>query len=162
MDVKPKPKTKSKFINKACRPSIYDNDLADLICERVATNPIGLAKICSKYDDMPSEVTIYQWRYKYPDFAEKFRQAKMFQAEVLAESINELCDINSYVDEYGVERVDSGIVARQRLKIDSIKWQASKLVPKLYGLQTKEEKPADMSVLEKLFSGELVLKNHGN
>jgi hypothetical protein len=158
MDVKPK--TKSKCINKACRPSIYDDELADLICERVATNSIGLAKLCAKYDDMPSEVTIYQWRYKYPEFAEKFRQAKMFQAEVLAESINELCDIESYMDEYGVERVDSGIVARQRLKIDSIKWQASKLAPKLYGLQTKEEKSADTSVLEKLITGEIVLKSH--
>ena len=156
MDVKP---DKSKFINRVGRPSIYNSELADLICERVASNPIGLEKLCSMHDDMPSEVMIYLWRYKYPEFAEKYRQAKMFQAEVLAESINELCDIQSYVDEYGVERVDSGIVARQRLKIDSIKWQASKLAPKLYGLHTKEENPTDTSVLEKILNGELIFKN---
>lgn len=127
-DVKPR---KSKC--RLGRPSLFTQELTDLICQRVATHPIGLTKLCSMYNDMPNPDTVNAWRYKYPEFAEKFRQAKMFQAELLAETLNELCDIPSYVDDYSVERVDSGIVARQRLKVDTIKWQASKLLPKVYG-----------------------------
>lgn len=125
--------------NKAGRPTIYNEELADLICERIATNDIGLNRLCSMYDDMPVEKTIRIWRFKNADFADKYRQAKMAQAELLAETLNELCDsIQSYMDSEGVERVDAGMIARQRLKVDTIKWQASKLVPKIYGTNIKD------------------------
>jgi hypothetical protein len=110
--------------------------MVDEICFRVATNVEGLKKICEQFPKLPEERTIQEWRYKYSDFSLKYTQAKMKQAELMAESIADVHQdtINSaYFDEFGVRHVDSGIVAMNRLIIDSHKWQASKLAPKLYG-----------------------------
>ena len=115
------------------RPSTYTTAMGDLICRRIATSTIGTNKLCDMYDDMPSENAIYEWRIDHPDFGEKYAQAKMKQAELSAEKILELSVVPTYVDAEGVTRVDSGRVAAQRLLVDSIKWQASKLAPKVYG-----------------------------
>lgn len=143
--------------NKGGRPTIYSEELADLICERVATHDVGLNRICSMYGDLPHVRTIMLWRFNNSGFAEKYRQAKMAQAELLAESLNELCEnIQSYVDSDGVERVDAGMIARQRLKVDTIKWQATKLVPKVYGMPSKEATTTGLSVVERLMADGLL------
>lgn len=111
----------------------YNNELAEIICERIATSTISIGKLCEMYEDMPDESTIYKWRHKHAVFGDQYTRAKQRQAELTAEKILEFCDVPTYQDEHGVERVDSGRVALQRLKVDSIKWQASKLAPKIYG-----------------------------
>ena len=41
--------------NKAGRPSDYTQELADLICDRIATHSVGLQRLCDLYDDMPEK-----------------------------------------------------------------------------------------------------------
>ena len=122
------------------RPSIYTDELADLICSRVATHPIGLPKLCAMFDDMPDQETINRWRYERKEFSNKYAQSKVFQAELMAEELIELASSKAYYhDAQGNERVDSGHVASQALLVNTIKWHASKLAPKIYGDKQQTE-----------------------
>ena len=116
------------------RPTTYTPELGDKICELVATNTCGLDELCDTYDFMPNESSVRLWRFKHVQFSTKYAQAKMFQAELLAEQIHKISSaVLTYHDSEGNERIDSGSVASARLRVDSIKWHASKLAPKIYG-----------------------------
>ncbi len=120
------------------RPTKYNQAMADLICERVGTHTHGLPKLCEMFDDMPSHETVKQWRYKYDDFSANYARAKMKQAELMAEELNRIAsETHTYTDAEGNKRYDAGFTAAQRLKIDTIKWQATKLAPKIYGDRTQ-------------------------
>ena len=126
--------TIDKTKKKVGRPTDYNQELANLICERVATHAIGLKRLCGMFDDMPCEDTINQWRFKFQDFSVQYALAKVHQAELLADSMHDLAnEISTYQDSDGNTRIDSGSVNAQRLKIDTIKFTVSKLLPKVYG-----------------------------
>ena len=46
---------------------------------------------------------------------------------------------DSYINDKGQEVCDSEYIARSRLRVDTRKWLASKLVPKVYGDQRRIE-----------------------
>lgn len=128
------------------RPTIYNEEIANLICERVATCTFGIRKICATYDDMPTHDTIFKWRYKYKDFSERYAQAKVKQAELLAEEIIDIADdgTNDWMevrdDQGGVAyKLNGEHVNRSRLRIDTRKWHAAKLAPKIYGDHKKDD-----------------------
>lgn len=112
--------TKSK--NPIGRPSDFTPKKGDLICQRIATHDCGLDKLCNLFDDMPNPSTIYQWRLKHEEFNKKYAHAKMKQADLLAEQCLSIAD-NSTNETFTVDR----------LRIDTRKWLASKLLPKQYG-----------------------------
>lgn len=137
------------------RPTLYNEELADLICMRVQTNSIGLPRLCKKYPELPSYDTINTWRVIYPEFSVKYAQAKLKQAELLAEEILEIADDASgdgTVDENGEEKFNSEFVARSRLRIDTRKWLAAKLLPRTYGKAAEEVKTDKDSVIEQLIN----------
>jgi len=124
------------------RPSIYSEELATRICELVATHPYGLPKLCAMFPELPTRETINVWRWNKKDFSDKYAEAKRFQAEMMVESFEDILDETQecvYDDEAGVKRVDNGIISQARLKIDTRKWTASKLAPKIYGDQKQVE-----------------------
>lgn len=148
---------------KTGRPTDYNETIAALICERVATSTLGLNKLCLA-EDMPDKSTVNLWRYKHPAFSTQYAQAKMFQADLLAEECLEIADDDSRDSkinpETGEEYLNSEFVARSRLRIDTRKWLAMKLLPKQYGESKKDESNAeDKSVLEKIISGELKISH---
>lgn len=123
------------------RPSIFTQELADLICERVATHTYGLARLCEMYDDMPDKHTVNQWRFKKPDFSRQYAAAKIAQAELLAEETLDIATDgrNDYMQSLSAEeqgegwRLNGEHVQRSKLRIDTHKWLAAKLMPKIYG-----------------------------
>ena len=115
------------------RHSEYTSERGARICELVSTTTIGTRTLCRMYDELPDDTTIYQWRLRHDDFARNYALAKARQAQLMAESIHELCEVETYEDDKGVTRADPGLVAIQRLKVDAVKWEASKLAPKIYG-----------------------------
>ena len=132
--------------NRTGRPSIYSEELANRICEVVATNPNGLPTLCKKFDFMPDPDTIRVWRWTKPLFSAKYTLAKQHQAELMAESSEDVIEeLASYefVDKEGATRLDSGMVAKARLLIDTRKWHASKLAPKIYGDKATDVITAD-------------------
>ncbi len=146
------------------RPSKYTPEIAALICERVATHTWGLNRLCESYDDLPTKFTVNLWRYKHPEFSTQYAQAKLVQADLLAEECLEIADDSSndvkVNPETGDEYLNTEFVARARLRIDTRKWLAMKLLPKQYGDAKKEEaQDNDKSILEKIISGELKIKH---
>lgn len=124
------------------RPTLYTPELADLICMRIATHQESTHKLCQRFDDLPETTRIYEWRHKHPDFAHKYAQAKMQQAEIMAEQILDIADDSRgdiKYDEVGNEVINSEFVARSRLRVDTRKWLASKLAPKIYGDRRTED-----------------------
>lgn len=141
----------------AGRPTKYNQEIADLICERVATTTFGLARMCEMYDDMPEKITINVWRHRYPEFAARYAQAKLKQADLLAEEILDISDDgkNDWMETWGKDgdigwKLNGEHVQRSRLRIDTRKWLASKLLPKQYGQHAEEDKGNDKSVIEML------------
>lgn len=133
------------------RPTLYNENIAKLICERVATHTVGLRRLCEMYDDMPDKTTVNLWRYKHPSFSTLYAQAKIVQADLLAEECLEIADDargDIKIDENGNEFINSEFVARSRLKIDTRKWLASKLLPKQYGAHADADEKS--MLIEKL------------
>ena len=122
------------------RPSLYTDELAERICELVATNEDGLTELCRQNDWLPDESTIRLWRFKHSKFSLQYIQAKQFQAELLAEGTLSIAKVKpTYHDGDGNERVDAGHVAWQKLNINTRQWHASKLAPKIYGDKQQTE-----------------------
>jgi len=118
------------------RPTAYTPELAERICDLVASTDEGLDHICAQQDGLPEPTTIYQWRRKYPDFSQKYLQAKQLQGEMFAEGTIRIAKQKAtYFDGEGNERVDPGHVAWQKLNVNTRQWHASKLAPKIYGDQ---------------------------
>ena len=150
------PRKKPEELLKRGRPTDYNKDIAALICERVATHTCGLERLCRMYDDLPAKTSVNLWRYKYPEFATLYAQAKMVQADLLAEECLEIADDTTHdikVTPEGYESLNGEYVARSRLRIDTRKWLAAKLLPKQYGKAAEElpkEKSASETLVEKL------------
>lgn len=124
------------------RPTLYTPELAQRVCDLVATHTIGLSHICKKYPELPCRDTIYEWRWKHKDFSDKYADAKRQQAELMAEEIADIADDGTsdyYEDKDGNLKLDSEHVQRSRLRVDTRKWIACKLLPKVYGESQRRE-----------------------
>ncbi len=144
---------KAKSSAKVGRPTDYNETIAALICERVATSTIGLNKLCCAYDDLPSKFTVNLWRYKYPEFSTRYAQAKLMQADLLAEECLDIADDDSCdtkINFDGEEIANNEFIARSRLRIDTRKWLAAKLLPKQYGAIADDKKTVSDTIVEKL------------
>lgn len=118
------------------RPSIYSEELALAICERMAEGE-SLRTIC-KDDDMPCLKTAMLWLSdgKHPEFLQHYVRAREIQADTMAEDILNIADNglnDSQVDDDGKVFINQDVIARSRLRVDARKWLASKLAPKKYG-----------------------------
>lgn len=126
------------------RPSDFTPEIANEICERIAKGE-SLRTItgAGRDDFMPAETTVRRWLAGDEDWNAEFRRqyahARDCQADHYAEEIIGIADATP---------ADAAAVARDRLRIDSRKWIASKLAPKKYGDKTilagDEENPVKM------------------
>lgn len=124
------------------RPTLYTPELGDEICEVIASHKEGLTSLCAKRDHWPAPANIFIWLRRYPDFREKYAQAKSEQVEVSINYMQEMMEEpHHFVDDNGNNRVD---VPMLRVKIDAIKWKASKLQPKKYSDSKNEEIKNDL------------------
>lgn len=103
------------------RPTLYTSELGERICDLVMRHPMSVDKICAKYADIPSPETIYKWRHKYVDFAEKYYVAKELQADVAADY---MWDRVQEVD----ERPEA--IAKAGLELKFVQWQNARLAPR--------------------------------
>lgn len=108
--------TKEK--NKGGRPTIYTQALADEICERLSHGETLRKMVLDEH--MPASSAVYRWLDSNQSFKEQYAQARVKQADYYAEMI---------VDEaFGSHDASIG-----RLRMDALKWAASKIAPKKYG-----------------------------
>jgi len=130
MDDKPK-----KEKNLGGRPTIFTEELANKICDLIATHPVGYNTLLNLYPELPDRSTFLAWRLKYDWFSTKYLEAKKFQAEILVEEIDNLIPegLVYYTDEKGQERIDSPSAGLLIAKINNRKWTAARLVTNIYG-----------------------------
>jgi hypothetical protein len=107
--------TESKPIG---RPTSYTKEKAQTIC-RMIENGMTLVAICH-LPDMPDISTVYDWQDAHVEFAESYARARQRQADTFAAMVMTEA-FNSHDAQIG------------RLRIDALKWTASKLAPKKYG-----------------------------
>lgn len=128
------------------RPSIYTEELANEICNRIAQGE-SLKRICESDQDMPNASTVHAWviEDKGADelgnngFSNKYARARAIQAENMFDEILDISDdgSNDYMtitkgdNEYNVE--DREVTNRSKLRVDSRKWYLSKVLPKKFG-----------------------------
>lgn len=133
------------------RPTLYNEKLAKKMCEKIASDSRSVGRLCREVDFFPHEDTFYNWLKLHQKFAELYVQAKRQQVNILIEEIVEISDdtkhdtitkTNKNGDEYEV--CNNEWVNRSRLRVDTRKWIATKLVPRLYGDKTQvEQMPLD-------------------
>ncbi len=135
------------------RPTKYSQELADNICEQIATTSKSMKTICAGLD--MNVMTVLNWlcesheAYK-PEFCKMYARAKEMQADLLAEEILDISDDSSQdlkgIDDFGNRIEDKEFVNRSKVRIDARKWIASKLKPKKYGEKIQQEHSGDLVV----------------
>jgi hypothetical protein len=118
----------------AGRPSLYTPELANSICERLASGE-SLCTICAE-DDFPSKSTVLGWVVDDREgFADQYARSRKIQAEVLADEIFAVADdgSNDWQETKFGPMVNGEAVQRSRLRVDTRKWYLSKVLPKVYG-----------------------------
>ena len=146
----------AKNNTKIGRPTLYNLKLAEDICDAISCTSKGLRRLCNEHEHWPDRVNVYRWIKKYPEFCNMYNKAKQLQIESFIDEVLEISDDTSNDtiikrDNDGNEKevCNSEYINRSRLRVDTRKWLAAKLCPRLYG-ERKEEKSTNESLLEKL------------
>lgn len=137
-------------MNVGGRPSIYTDELAELICGRVATHDWGIERLCNHYDDLPAASTVKDWRWRNERFSALYDRAKTAQLELFPDSMLDIADNSSgdkIVWEDGSVTHNSDSIARDRLRIDARKWQYERLSPRV---KKDADKSSSDALVEKL------------
>ncbi len=124
------------------RKSDYNEEIADEICSAIATGTESIEKLCKKNPHWPHRATIFRWINQFPAFCEAYTRAKKSQIEAYIDQVIDIADDASQdwvVNENGTTVGNHEHINRARLRIDTRKWLACKLVPRLYG-DNKEDK----------------------
>lgn len=123
------------------RPSLYTDELAAAICERIARGET-LAQI-EREADMPSAQTIRIWCRDNADFRSQYTRAREEQADAFADEIVDAARAAS----------DGESAAVARVRVDALKCIAAKRQPKKYGDSTKLEVSGELNVKRVVLQG---------
>jgi hypothetical protein len=116
------------------RPSVYRDDIAAEICDRVAHGET-LTAVC-RDSHMPPRQTVVDWliQNRQP-FSSMYARAKELQIERWADDLLEISDdaSNDWMEREGRVELNTEHIQRSRLRTDNRKWLISKLRPEKYG-----------------------------
>jgi hypothetical protein len=145
-----KPARSAHVSPKLGRPTIFSQQLADEICERLV-KPESMRSICLD-DHMPDRSTIARWMANDAHFAAMVAYARELQAEALIDEAMDIAD--NPAGDFVVKPDGTPIpvweaVQRAKLRCDMRRWYAAKLAPKRFGetvtqkLAGKDEGPVE-------------------
>jgi Bacteriophage Sf6, terminase small subunit-like len=128
-------------------PTLYTEELAARICERLASGE-SLSQIC-RDPAMPCIATIFVWFSKHPSFVENYTRARTLQAEVYFDQMVAIADTPEKavkrVTRPGpkggdqVETTETDATEHRRLRIETRKWVLGRMLPQKYGDKTQVE-----------------------
>lgn len=115
------------------RPSSFTQEVADEICRRMAEGQSLRAIL--RDEGMPSWMTVWRWSEDNEAFRAQYARARQAQAHRWVDEIVEISDDDSrdWTERDGVPVVNGEAIQRSRLRVDTRKWFASKVLPKIYG-----------------------------
>jgi len=133
---KKKPKRDRKNPKANGRPSVYSKELVTELCGIIASTDMGVHRICKKHKQFPAPAQIFKWLLDFEDkdkdhFREQYAYAKDIQTEFMNDKMNETAAPKK-ADKRGFG-VGNQIINRDKLIVDTLKWQMSKLAPKKWG-----------------------------
>lgn len=124
------------------RPVEYSKEMAEEIFNAIAFGTKSIEKLCKENKHWPNVSTILSWRKSNKDFFNLYTTAKQYQIEALIDEILHIADDRSndqFVNEHGKMVFDVEHIQRSKVRIDTRKWLAAKLCPRLYGDLKPEE-----------------------
>lgn len=119
----------------------WTEEIEDEILERITR--VESAKSICRDDWLPSEATLYKRLGDDPEFAKRYARAREIQADVLFDECLAIADSQEgdVITVDGTEQTNHDVIARAKLRIDTRKWMAGKLRPKVYGEKAIIEGP---------------------
>lgn len=146
------------------RPSSFTQAVGDRICARIAAGE-ALRTVC-RDDDMPAASTVFGWLAGSDEalkpFMEQYARSRKIQADALVDELLEIADdgTNDWMERRSEAEKGAGIgtgwvlngehVQRSRLRVDTRKWFASKVYPKMYGDKVVVGGDADNPIVTKI------------
>ncbi len=82
-------KQRRKPGNRTGRPTLYSDELAATICERIARGA-NLSQLAEE-DQFPTESTLYLWLSQHSAFSEMYARAREGRADARADKIDQVC-----------------------------------------------------------------------
>ena len=113
------------------RPTLYSQELADTICERVALGES--VRAIARDEVMPAMSSIFKWLAENKSFSEQYAHAKEESSDALNEELMELGDEAIRLSQEVDPKASGAVVQAVKLKADNHKWMMSKMKPKKYG-----------------------------
>lgn len=141
------------------RPTIFDTELSDGILDRIA-NGESLRKICAS-DGMPCQTTVYRWLRENPEFQQQYARARELQADTLFDETLDIADdaSNDWMERHAEENIgwkeNGEAIRRSQLRIDTRKWIAGQLRPKVYGSRIQQDHTIETSDEVKRWLGQV-------
>lgn len=120
------------------RPVGYNPQIGEAVCQRIREGG-GLELICQE-PGMPSQATIYCWLDRHDDFASAYGRARQMQADRLFEQARAIAEASS-----------EKTWRRDKLRIDTIRWQVGKLAPLKYGARPEPERAEGLTIIMRNF-----------
>ena len=121
--------------------TIYSAETAFKICEAIADGQ-SLRSICAEAD-MPAKSTVLRWLAddQHEGFLAQYELARQAQADAIVDEIVDIADdaTNDWMERLPEDKRGPGWdlngehVQRSKLRIDTRKWLAARLRPKVYG-----------------------------
>lgn len=111
--------TKRKEGAKKGRPSLYSEEMANKIANRLAEGKT-LAEIC-RMNDTPALMTVLQWQREKPDFHSLIARAREAQTETWADQILQ-----------EALKADDSTVKTAQLRINTMQWMMARMYPKKF------------------------------
>lgn len=112
------------------RPSTFTEEVAGLICERLADGE-SLRSICSQ-EGMPSKSMVFRWLAANGAFRDQYAHAREAQADALFDEILDIADDgrNDWIEKRNAAgevigwQENGEAIRRSQLRIDARKWMA--------------------------------------
>ena len=125
----------------AGRPTDYTPELAQRICDAIATTTEAYERIIEINTDFPNRDVMRLWRYRHPKFKDMYEVARQAQADLYIDELREVARnrSNDLMETNEGYKSNPAAVARDKLIIDTDKWIACKVLPRIYGDKTTTE-----------------------
>ena len=135
------------------RPTLYNTKFAARICRAISTSTLSLKRLYETIDWFPTDITIYTWLSKYPEFLSQYRQARLDQSMIWADEMVQLADtpkmgqisIVSGTDDAGNPIVKEtkviDMLEHRKLQIQTRQWLLARIRPREYGDRIQVDNP---------------------
>src|SRR5262245_48354063 len=125
------------------RPTKYSDEWARQFCDLISQGK-SVVDVCAM-EGQPSRDSVYAWMRERQEFSDMYARAREERADLLFERIAAIAEdaTGDYVKkEDGTLVVDHENIQRSRLRVDTMKWMASRLAPRKYGDREHDHKGA--------------------